>query len=92
MKYICSRCNKEIEDLMIKIETTYQVLKKADTGVLIPYNNLSEPTSELLCPECFDLYSKCMDQLNEEYEGSYIANMVEVIDDIQYGDDGGQSC
>lgn len=83
----CSRCARTIGDALIRVENSIQVFKVSDTGVLVPYSNLSEPTSELLCPECFEKYAQCLDELNKEYNGAYIADMVEVIDDIQYGDD-----
>lgn len=82
----CSRCGKTIEKTVIRLENTIQVYKISETGVMVPYNNLTEPTSELLCPECFEKYCKCIDELNKEYEGMYLADMVEVVDDIQYDD------
>lgn len=85
-KVRCSRCCKSIEKTVIRLENTIQVYKISETGVMVPYNNLTEPTSELLCPECFEKYCKCIDELNKEYEGMYLADMVEVVDDIQYGD------
>lgn len=85
-KVRCSRCGKVIDKTVIRLENTIQVYKISETGVMVPYNNLSEPTSEILCPECFDKYCQAIDRLNEEYSGMYLADMVEVMDDIQYGD------
>jgi len=65
----CSRCARTIGDALIRVENSTQVFKVSDTGVLVPYSNLSEPTSELLCPECFEKYAQCLDELNREYNG-----------------------
>lgn len=82
----CSRCGNVIEKTVIRLENTIQVYKISETGVMVPFNNLAEPTSEILCPKCFDKYCKAIGTLNEEYNGMYLADMVEVMDDIQYGD------
>lgn len=80
----CSRCGQDLEDTLIKLENNITVYKISDTGVMIPYHNLEEPTSEFLCPECFEKYCDCLDELNKEYDGRYLVNLVEVIDDVQY--------
>lgn len=84
MKCNCSRCGIELNGIMIKITTSYQVYKNTSEGLVEEYNNTSEATSEMLCPNCFDKYCNCLDTLNKDYEGRYVANMVEVVDDIQY--------
>lgn len=86
MKYHCSRCGADIDGIIVKITTSYQVYKNTSEGLKEEYNNTSEATSEMLCPECFDKYCKCLDLLNKEYEGRYLTKMVEVVDDIQYDD------
>lgn len=80
----CSRCGKEINNLLIRVETKFIPSKVSDTGLLEPVANLSEGTSELLCEECFNKYCDCIDSLNVELDDEYLSNMVEVIDDIQY--------
>lgn len=86
MFWKCSRCGKDINDFFIKVTTKYEIIKLEESGLETAYNNISDDTSEYLCKECFDKYCDCLGSLNAEYEGKYLANMVEIIDDIQYGD------
>ena len=83
---ICSRCGMPLKDIVIRIEQKLDVYKIATSGILTPLSNLSEPTSEFLCERCFEKYANCIDTLNDEYQGQFLVDMVEVIDDIQYGD------
>lgn len=87
MKIACSRCGKLIDDVVIRVESSITVFKPEPNGMMTPFNNLKEPTSEMLCLDCFDKYTKCLDSLNQDTENSRIANMVAVIDSLQYGDD-----
>lgn len=82
----CSRCGKTFDDFFVKVTTNYEIIKLEESGLQTMYNNISDATSEFLCKECFDKYCDCLDSLNAEYEGKYLANMVEIVDDIQYGD------
>ena len=84
MKWRCSRCGKPLEGSLIQIKTQYVINEITEEGALIPYNNLSEPTSELVCQSCFDHYAEVINSLNNDYNNIYMSNMVEVIDDIQY--------
>ena len=84
---ICSRCNKKIEDIVIRIEQKIDLYKITDQGLYSPFGNISEPTYEYLCPECFEKYVECMNQLNEDFNGKYLVDMVEIVDDVQYGEE-----
>ena len=81
---ICSRCGKVIDDVAIKIATSYHPYQISSQGVLIPLNNFIESTSEFLCADCFEKYSKCIESLNEEFEGRYFASMVDIVEDVCY--------
>lgn len=92
MKIVCSRCGKIIDDVVIRVESSIVVFKPEPNGMMTPYNNLKEPTSEMLCLDCFDKYAKCLNSLNQDLESNRIANMVEVVDSLQYGDDYVEEC
>lgn len=83
---ICSRCCKEIKDLVIDIKQKVDLYKITEQGLYSPIGNISEETHEYLCPECFEKYAQCMQQLNEDFEGKYLVDLVEIVDDVQYGD------
>lgn len=82
---ICSRCGKEITDMYVRINTSFEVIKITEEGCHTPYSNLSEPTSEILCQDCFNDYCECLDSLNKMNDGVLVADMIQVIDDVQYG-------
>lgn len=83
---ICSRCGKKIEDFVIVLKQEINVLKKTEQGNFEQYGSINEPTFEYLCPDCLDKYAECLNQLNQDYSGKYLIDMVEVIDDVQYGE------
>ena len=84
MKLRCSRCGEMINGVYIQIMTHYQIKELTEEGNILPYPNATEPTSEMLCPNCFNKYAEVIDSLNQEYQNIYMSNMVEVVDDIQY--------
>lgn len=81
----CSRCGREIDNLIIKISTKYEILKNTDQGLISEYNNISEPTSEILCEKCFNMYCDCIDALNTTVENP-LSDYTTIVDDVQYGD------
>ena len=88
MKIRCSRCGKVIEDnVVIRLESSVTICELTQSGLNTPYTNFQDPTSEMICKECFNEYCACLNQLNENVQAKNLANMVEVIDDIQYEDD-----
>ena len=84
MKMVCSRCGRKLTDMAIMVKSSVTPLKITEDGRLKSVDNVAEPTCEYLCMDCFDLYADCMNHLNEAYSGEYQANMVEVVDDVQY--------
>ena len=84
MRMVCSRCGKKLEDIAIMIKSSITPLKIMEDGRMKPVDNISEPTCEYLCIDCFDEYANCLNTLNEAYSGKYVANMVDVVDDVQY--------
>lgn len=84
MKMICSRCGKKLENIAIMIKSSVVLLKITEDGRFSPVDNVSEPTCEYLCEDCFNAYADCLNTLNEAYEGKYQMNPVEVVDDVQY--------
>ena len=85
MDWCCSRCGKELKDYIVKVTTSFEIFKVTDNGVFVPFNNVSDPTSEYLCADCFDEYSKCIDRLNHINGGLYTQDVTKIVDDIQYG-------
>ena len=83
---ICSRCNKKIDDIVVKIKQEVTLYKVTEDGLYTPFGNVSEPTYEYLCPDCLEKYAEVMNLMNEDFNGKYLADMVEVIDDVQYGE------
>lgn len=88
MKIRCSRCCKELSTIAVRLESSVVPLKIINGCQMVPVENTEEPTCEILCPECFSLYADCLNQLNMAYNGQYRVNMVEMVDDVQYGDEG----
>lgn len=84
MEIRCSRCNSKITDLVFRVDLKIIPSQITKEGLLRPFPNTGEGTSEMLCKECFEKYCDCLDALNKTYEEDYLANMVEIIDDIQY--------
>lgn len=84
MKLRCSRCGKRLEGAFAQITTQYQFKEISEEGIILSYPNAAEPTSEMVCEECFNRYAEAIDALNQETQNIYMSNMVEVIDDIQY--------
>lgn len=82
---ICSRCGKDIKDMYVKILTSFEVVSLTEEGCAVPYSNISEPTSETLCTECFNDYCNCLNSLNESNNGELLVDMIQVIDEVQYG-------
>lgn len=82
----CSRCGQKISDMVIELSSSVTPMKIINGGQLIPVENTSEPTREFLCVPCFNLYADCLDQLNQEYNRKYQVSMIEMVDDVQYGD------
>lgn len=84
MNYRCTRCGKVLDEFMIDIKSDISIYKKTSMGNFENYGSKLNPTHEYVCPECFDKYVDCLKQLNEEYNGKYLIDMVEVIDEVQY--------
>lgn len=80
----CSRCGKEITDLMVSIKQEVKILRKTKIGTFEPYGTVNGTTFEYVCPECFEKYSECLDKLNKDYNGKYLIDMIEVVDEVQY--------
>lgn len=85
MGWKCSRCGKELTDFTVKITTTFEVLKISDENIMIPFNNVSDPTSEHLCADCFDEYANVINTLNKINNGLSRVNPTEAVDLVQYG-------
>ena len=84
MKLVCSRCGAPLKDMFIILRSSVTLVKISSNGSFVPAENAAEPTSEHLCMSCFEKYANCLNSLNEEYEGVYAVNMVDVVDDVQY--------
>lgn len=82
---ICSRCGRDLDKVYIKITTSFEVVSITEEGCSVPYENISEPTSEFLCLDCFNEYCDLIERMNQSNEGKLIADMVQVVDDVQYG-------
>lgn len=82
---ICSRCGRELDKMYIKITTSFEVVSITEEGCSVPYENVAEPTSEFLCLDCFNEYCDLIENLNKSNDGKLIADMVQVVDEVQYG-------
>lgn len=84
---ICSRCEKTFNegDLFYEIGQYITINYLTEEGVINQIQNLSEPTHEYLCEDCFNLYVEKMNELMHEYDTKRLVNLVEVIDDVQFG-------
>lgn len=82
---ICSRCGRELDKMYIKITTSFEVVSITEEGCSVPYENVAEPTSEFLCLDCFNEYCDLIENLNKSNDGKLITDMVQVVDEVQYG-------
>ena len=82
----CSRCGKEIDDLVVTVKQDIQILRKTENGLFENYGTVNGSAFEYLCPDCFDKYVEHLDSLNRDYNGKYLVDMVEIVDEVQYGD------
>lgn len=84
---ICSRCEKTFNkgDLFYEIGQYITINYLTEEGVINQIQNLSEPTHEFLCEECFNSYVDKMNELMHDYDIKKLVNLVEVIDDVQFG-------
>lgn len=85
MKLRCSRCGKDLQDIAIELKSSATIWKVSENGILKPIENTSDETREYLCLDCFDKYAELLDQLNEFDNKKYPFNLVEVVDDVQFG-------
>lgn len=83
----CSRCGRDVSDLIIRLDSSVVPLKIINGNQLVPVENTEEPTREYLCVPCFNLYADVLDTLNKEYDRRYQVSMIEMVDDVQYGED-----
>lgn len=83
---ICSRCDKKLENgtLFYDISQSISINGISEEGIFDRISNLSDPTHEYLCEDCFNLYVNKMNELMEETQTRKLVNMVEIIDDIQF--------
>ena len=83
---ICSRCDKKLENgtLFYEVGQTVAINRITEEGIFDKISNLSEPTHEYLCEDCFNLYVDKMNELMEETQTRKLVNMVEIIDDVQF--------
>ena len=84
---ICSRCEKTFNkgEMFYEIGQYITINHITEEGVINQIQNLSEPTHEYLCEDCFNLYVEKMNELMHEYDTKKLVNLVEVIDDVQFG-------
>lgn len=85
---ICSRCGKEIarDTLFVELSQSIKVLKITQEGEIECTSNVGDTTREFLCEDCFNAYYEKIIELEEENTQKKYVNMVEVIDDVQFGD------
>ncbi len=64
----CSRCGKKFEDLRLSIRLDIFTERLKETGVWEEIPNLTQVSTETLCPECFDRFVDAMASLNVPHE------------------------
>lgn len=53
----CTRCNKKFTDLKITVSQMIETERLKENGVWEKLPNLNLVSREILCKECFDIYS-----------------------------------
>lgn len=83
----CSRCGKSFKNTnyLIALEQSIKLYQVNNNNIPIEIPNTSEPTKELLCEDCFLEYSDKIDELNTIHNRRLLLNLVETIDEVQYG-------
>lgn len=64
----CSRCGKKFEDLRLSIRLDIFTERLKETGAWEEIPNLTQVSSETLCPECFNKFVDAMASLNIPHE------------------------
>lgn len=64
----CTRCNKELKDLKIEVGLSVYVERIKENGVTEQVPNSNTNSREILCFECFEEFSKALENLNYKYE------------------------
>ena len=88
LNMICSRCGKEIgkNNLFVDVAQAVALLNETDEGIIERSDNVGDTTREYLCEDCFKEYCDKINELTESSTQKRYVNMVEVIDDVQFGD------
>lgn len=61
----CTMCNKTITDIRMVVNLNLKGERKTSTDAWEIMENLRLDTSEVLCPVCFDKFSKLFAQMND---------------------------
>lgn len=64
----CSRCGKKLNDLRLTIRLDIFTERLKETGAWEEIPNLTQVSTETLCPECFDRFVDAMATLNIPHE------------------------
>lgn len=81
---ICSRCGRTLKEYFVTIRQELKLYRFKEDGLVTQVPNTGEPTSEILCEECYVEYADKINELNREFQQKSLINMVEVVDEIQY--------
>lgn len=60
-KLFCTRCNKELSDLWIKVRLDTQVERVREDQTVEQVENSFVSSTETLCPECFERFCDIID-------------------------------
>lgn len=83
MSLYCSRCLKPIHGMVYNVQSKITLFKYVNDSFLEPYENMSEPTNEFLCENCFNDYADCLNQLNDVCRQNSVSS-TEILDGIQF--------
>ena len=63
-EHICTRCRREISDIEVTIALGISAQRKKDSGIWENIANLDQTSTEILCPDCFNIFCEAMNTLN----------------------------
>lgn len=67
-EHTCTRCGREISDIEVTITLGISAQRKKDSGIWENIANLDQTSTEILCPDCFNIFCEAMNTLNYRAE------------------------
>ncbi len=64
----CTRCKKDLTDFRISVAFNINVSRLKESSVWEEVPNLNNASKEILCYDCFNLFTELMSKLNIKYD------------------------